>query len=303
MRRFFRKIHLWISVPVGLIISITCLTGAILVFEKEILALAHPHLYRCEVPEGSAMMSGEEIAKVLNASGVVVPGADDTRTEVAGLPETAGSAGVAKRTEVANVRLPDRENGCAMVTFKGGGRKALSVNPYTGEINGWVERSGFFTAVRQLHRWLMDIPAAKGEKTVGKTIVGISTLLMVVILISGLAIWLPKGSRMLRTRLGLSCTKGWKRFLYDSHVSLGFYSLILLLVMALTGLTWSFGWYREAFYAVAGAEPGQLKGLIFSLHTGTWGGIWSKILYFIAALIGGTLPLTGYWLWLRRLKK
>lgn len=303
MRLFFRKIHLWISAPVGLIISITCLTGAILVFEKEILALAHPHLYRCEIPEGSAMMSGEEIAKVLNASGVVVPGADGARAEVAGLPETTRPAGVAKRAEVANVRLPDKENGCAMVTFKGGGKNTLSVNPYTGEINGWVERSGFFTAVRQLHRWLMDIPAAKGEKTVGKTIVGISTLLMVVILISGLAIWLPKGSRMLRARLGLSCTKGWKRFLYDSHVSLGFYSLLLLLVMALTGLTWSFGWYREAFYAVAGAEPGQLKGLIFSLHTGTWGGIWSKILYFMAALIGGTLPLTGYWLWLRRLKK
>ena len=185
MKRFFRKIHLWISVPVGLIISITCLTGAILVFEKEILALAHPHLYRCEVPEGQTMMTGEEIAKALNASGAVVPGDDGTRAEV------------------ANVRLPDKENGCAMVTFKGGGRKALSVNPYTGEINGWVERSGFFTAVRQLHRWLMDIPAAKGEKTVGKTIVGISTLLMVVILISGLAIWLPKGSRMLRARLGL----------------------------------------------------------------------------------------------------
>lgn len=291
MRLFFRKIHLWISVPVGLIISITCLTGAILVFEKEILALAHPHLYRCEIPEGSAMMSGEEIAKVLNASGTDISVAHGKQAEAAG------------PTEVAKVRLPDRKNGCAMVTFKGGGKNTLSVNPYTGEINGRVERSGFFTAVRQLHRWLMDIPAAKGEKTVGKTIVGISTLLMVVILISGLAIWLPKGSRMLRARLGLSCTKGWKRFLYDSHVSLGFYSLLLLLVMALTGLTWSFGWYREAFYAVAGAEPGQLKGVIFSLHTGTWGGIWSKILYFMAALIGGTLPLTGYWLWLRRLKK
>lgn len=291
MRLFFRKIHLWISVPVGLIISITCLTGAILVFEKEILALAHPHLYRCEVPEGQTMMTGEEIAKALNASGTDISVAHGKQAEAAG------------PAEVTKVRLPDRENGCAMVTFMGGGRKALSVNPYTGEINGWVERSGFFTAVRQLHRWLTDIPAAKGEKTVGKTIVGISTLLMVVILISGLAIWLPKGSRMLRARLGLSCTKGWKRFLYDCHVSLGFYSLILLLVMALTGLTWSFGWYREAFYAVAGAEPGQLKDLIFSLHTGTWGGIWSKILYFIAALIGGTLPLTGYWLWLRRLKK
>lgn len=291
MKRFFRKIHLWISVPVGLIISITCLTGAILVFEKEILELAHPHLYSCEVPEGQTMMTGEEIAKTLNALGTDISVAPGKQAEAAG------------PAEVAKVRLPDRKNGCAMVTFKGGGKNTLSVNPYTGEINGWVERSGFFTAVLQLHRWLMDIPAAKGEKTVGKTIVGISTLLMVVILISGLAIWLPKGSRMLRARLGLSCTKGWKRFLYDSHVSLGFYSLLLLLVMALTGLTWSFGWYREAFYAVAGAEPGQLKGLIFSLHTGTWGGIWSKILYFIAALIGGTLPLTGYWLWLRRLKK
>ena len=259
MRKFFKKIHLWISVPAGLVISITCLTGAILVFEKEILALAHPQLYRCEVPEGSEMMSREEIGQSLG--GIYIPGIEG-------------------QAEVASVRFPEKENGCAMVTFKGAGRKTLSVNPYTGEINGWVERSGFFTTVRQLHRWMLDVPETKGSKTVGN--------------------WFPKGPRMLRSRFGVSCTKGWKRFLYDSHVSLGFYCLLLLLVMALTGLTWSFGWYRDAFYAVAGAEPGQLKGLIFSLHTGTWGGIWSKILYFIAAFIGGTLPLTGYWLWLKK---
>ena len=166
MRKFFKKIHLWISVPAGLVISITCLTGAILVFEKEILALAHPQLYRCEVPEGSGMMSREEIAQSL--SSIYVPGIEG-------------------QAEVSSVRLPDKENGCAMVTFKGAGRKTLSVNPYTGEINGWVERSGFFTTVRQLHRWMLDVPETKGSKTVGKTVVGISTLLMVVILLSGLA--------------------------------------------------------------------------------------------------------------------
>ena len=96
MRRFFRKIHLWISVPIGLIISITCFTGAILVFEKEILALAHPHLYRCEVPEGSAMMSGEEIAKTLNALGTDISVAHGKQAEAAG------------PAEVAKVRLPDR---------------------------------------------------------------------------------------------------------------------------------------------------------------------------------------------------
>ena len=89
-------------------------------------------------------MTGEEIAKTLNALGTDISVAPGKQAEAAG------------PAEVAKVRLPDRKNGCAMVTFKGGGKNTLSVNPYTGEINGWVERSGFFTAVLQLHRWLMD---------------------------------------------------------------------------------------------------------------------------------------------------
>ena len=32
------------------------------------------------------------------------------------------------------------------------------------------------------------------------------------------------------------------------------YALLLLAVMALTGLTWSFGWYRTGFYSLFGAE-------------------------------------------------
>ena len=30
--------------------------------------------------------------------------------------------------------------------------------------------------MRKLHRWLMDVPPQKGDKTVGKTIVGVTTL-------------------------------------------------------------------------------------------------------------------------------
>lgn len=52
---------------------------------------------------------------------------------------------------------------------------------------------------------------------------------------------------------------GWFRFFYDLHVSGGFYAASLLLILALTGLTWSFGWYRNAFYSVFGisANPPQ----------------------------------------------
>lgn len=250
-----------------------------------------------------------------------------------------------------------------------------------------------FQTVRKLHRWLLDAPAQKGASSTGKTIVGITTLLMVVILISGIVLWWPRTRKSLQNRLKVSCTKGSFRFWYDSHVSLGFYVTIFLLVMALTGLTWSFRWYRTGFYALFGAsteqpkqsapahednnkkekknEPERLnylawdaalaelqnryetygtiqlsknsaqviqsgkqkgdtasfdihtgniteikvynideqpmsnkmKGLIYSLHTGQWGGMFTRIIYFLSAFIGGILPLTGYYLWIKRINR
>ena len=39
MKKLFSKFHLWVSVPFGLIITITCFTGALLMFEEEVTAL------------------------------------------------------------------------------------------------------------------------------------------------------------------------------------------------------------------------------------------------------------------------
>ena len=36
---------------------------------------------------------------------------------------------------------------------------------------------------------------------------------------------------------------------------------------------------------------------------GSWGGLFTRILWFIAALFGSTLPITGYYLWIRRLRR
>lgn len=42
MRQFFHQIHLWLSIPLGILISVICLTGVILVFEKEITQMMYP---------------------------------------------------------------------------------------------------------------------------------------------------------------------------------------------------------------------------------------------------------------------
>ena len=44
-----------------------------------------------------------------------------------------------------------------------------------------------------------------------------------------------------------------------------------------------------------------ISGWFYTLHVGFWCGWFSKICSFIAALLGATLPLTGYYLWIRRL--
>ena len=49
VRKLFRKLHLWLSLPFGLIIMTTCLTGALLVFEKEITELVRHDSYTIPV--------------------------------------------------------------------------------------------------------------------------------------------------------------------------------------------------------------------------------------------------------------
>lgn len=94
---------------------------------------------------------------------------------------------------------------------------------------------------------------------VGKLVVGISTLIFVFILISGIVIWWPRTRKALVNSLKISTGKGLKRFWYDLHVAGGMYILLFLLVMALTGLTWSFSWYRTGFYRLFGVEVQQRK--------------------------------------------
>ncbi|MBM6657850.1 PepSY-associated TM helix domain-containing protein [Bacteroides gallinaceum] len=311
MRKLFAKLHLWLSLPLGIIISIICLSGAALVFERDITQALQRSLY------------------------TVVPPSEDTQPLSPSQLATHIQAQVSDSLHLSSLLLSANPHETAFASFRETGRKQLSVNPYTGEVLGWTQSYPFFQTMRKLHRWLLDPPASKGEKSVGKIIVGITTLVMVFILISGLIIWIPRTRKALKNRLSVSCTKGWRRFWYESHVAIGFYSTLLLLVMALTGLTWSFGWYRTAAYSLFGETPSStqvrhtdkgkdrsrkdevkitwkdanasapqsLKGWFYAFHTGSWGGITTKILYFLAALFGGILPLSGYYLWWKRTRR
>lgn len=138
------------------------------------------------------------------------------------------------------------------------GKKAAAfIDPYTAEVTGINDGQGFFMQMMRLHRWLLDSYKRDGSFSLGKALVGYSTLILAIILISGIVIWYPRNRKALKNRLKIKANAGWYRFFYDLHVAGGFYSTLLLLVLTLTGLTWSFGWYRDAFYTAFGVETTQ----------------------------------------------
>ncbi len=235
MRNFFRKFHLWVSVPFGIVITITCFTGALLVFEKEITALCVGDI-TVVTPVGEPLPVSVIADKVdatlpadVDVKGVVVSSSPDEAYRV-------------------NLSKPKKA--------------AVYVNQYTGEVIGKDERLPFFRTVFRLHRWLMDSNPGEGKVFWGKIVVGASTLAFVVILLTGLVIWWPRNRKMLGNRLQIALRKGKNRFWYDLHVAGGFYAMLLLLVMALTGLTWSFEWYRNGAYSLFAAGEAKETAVV-----------------------------------------
>lgn len=392
MMKFFRKIHLWLSVPFGIIITLICFSGAMLIFEPEITRSVKSDVYYvADVKD--AVLPMEELMESVKAT----------------LPDSVSITGVTvfadrNRTYQVNLSKPRRAS--------------LFIDQYSGKITGRYERIGFFSTMFKLHRWLLDSANPHGDGVkVGKLLVGISTLVFVIALITGIILWVPRVSKVgLRRGLSISFSKGWTGFWKGLHVAGGMYAVIFVLAMALTGLTWSFDWYRTAFYAVCGVEhtprnfgqtaqpmkgadenlqearsghhghnhgegrrgrgrgrggegrhhsefgrwqqvyenlaasnPGapqitigsetatvtlgstgngrasdryqfnrrsgevsidtaysdtveadKLRGWIYSIHTGSLGGIVTRILWLLGALLGASLPLTGYYIWIKK---
>lgn len=223
MRKLFRKVHLWLSIPLGIIISVICLSGAVLVFQDDVEEWSNPEKYYVGKIEGEPLPIGKLI-KIVNS-----------RLE---------------NNSVSSVRILSDPKRNYVMGLQEGSRTSVYVNPYTGDITGKSERGdGFFSLVQRLHRWLLG-----GKGAVGQLIVGYTTLFLVIILLSGIIVWWPKSRKQLKNRLQVKTKYGLKRFWLDLHTSGGAYLLIGLLILSLTGLYYSFDWYRKGLTGLLGIE-------------------------------------------------
>lgn len=235
-KRILYKIHLWLSLPLGILIVLICLSGATLVFKNEIRnALGMPKVV---APHG---MSKKHDAKTATFGKSL-----DKRHE------SGKRHGIAGKSDDA---------------------------PY-----GTTTKRDFFSYVTKFHTGLM-------MGAPGKIIVTYTTLFFVFILLSGVWICLPHNGRQLRKRLTVDTDKGKRKLLYDLHVSLGWWTIVWLLLLAVTGL---------GFGLKLVPKGSELMSVFHELHIGSCGGILTKTITFVVSIIGASLPVTGYWLYFKK---
>jgi uncharacterized iron-regulated membrane protein len=244
------------------------LSGTIYTFSSEIQELIEPAKYKTENTAGRQKLSAEQImTSVLDSlkggkvTSIYVP-ADETRTyqlSITAAPKEEKLNGTASSGSIAKKAAGNTGNAGKPAAGVGKTSRGTTylVDPYTAEIKGSTEgpASGFFMAMFRMHRWLML------DTEIGRPIVGIATLIFTFIIITGLIIWFPQRIQSWKQGLRIRFRGNWKRINHDLHNTLGFYSSFLLLIMALTGLTWSFEWYKTGVTKMLGTykSPGTKK--------------------------------------------
>jgi sulfite reductase (NADPH) flavoprotein alpha-component len=125
---------------------------------------------------------------------------------------------------------------------EGESRSSVYVDPYDGHVLGVPRGEEFFLTVRQLHRWLLLPGDAKG---VGRQVTGVAAIGLIVMLMSGIVLRWPRHARNIRIWLKPNLALRGRGFHWSLHSVVGTWVMLIYLVMALTGLWYSFDWYRN----------------------------------------------------------
>ena len=160
MKKTFKRLHLWLAFPFGLILFLICFSGAMIEFAGEFSEWAYHDRYEAHVtPQGRLPLPvlmqrvQPHLAPGVTVTGVSIP-TDSTRNY-------EFSLSAPPRTE-------------------------WLIDPYTGRVAGPKEHLPFFEVMFKLHRWLLDFPHEGEGIWWGKLIVGVSTLMFLFVLITGL---------------------------------------------------------------------------------------------------------------------
>jgi uncharacterized iron-regulated membrane protein len=227
--RFYRTVWRWhfyaglFVIPFMLILAAT---GIIYLFKPQLDAAMYHNLMFVS-PGTTALPYTEQVQSVQKA----YPNA--TVTQIT--PNVADD-----RSSEVLITTADKQN---LMAF---------VNPYTGQVLGDRDEDNNLQAIaRKIH----------GELLIGKLgdyLVELAACWGLVLLISGIYLWLPrKKISIMGTLIPRLWSQNKRIFWRDLHAVPGFYGILLIGFLILTGLPWT-GFWGETFANVYGKFPAQM---------------------------------------------
>jgi sulfite reductase (NADPH) flavoprotein alpha-component len=218
LKRVLFRLHWIAGLTAGLVLAVVGFSGGLMGFEEPILRSLNPQ-FHVVANNRSALLPDRWIADARAAH----PGEAVRGVTWAGVDEA--------------VRL--------RMARDGGRGSEIAIDPYDGSVLGAARGAEFFAVVEQVHRTL-----AAGA--VGKQMVGASTATLILIVATGLYLRWPRRRHSWSTWLRPNLERKGRGLLWQLHAVAGTWLLLFYLSAALTGLWWSYDFYRNAINAIAG---------------------------------------------------
>src|SRR6516162_494308 len=202
LRKAIFQVHMWSGIGLGLYVLVVSVTGSIVVYSNELyFAATRPPV--ALTPSGPRLTDEE----LKTAAARAYPGYS-----------VIGIGGGQK---------PDQ---AVSLTLSGGGvRKDRLFNPYTGADLGDSVPFGirFVSRLLELHDDLM-------AGNTGRSANGFGAVMLLLLVLTGMVVWWP-GIKTWRRSLVLHRGVGWRRFTWDLHSVIGFWTLLILVLFAVSG--------------------------------------------------------------------
>lgn len=224
-KKILFQLHWFFGISAGLILSLMGITGALYSYEQPIQKWLNADSYTVQVPNAPKMTPAEIYQHF-------------QRTDAS--------------IKINSITIESEASASSTVNIvKEGARRGynMMINPYDATVLPEVKGREFFQFVQQLHRNLTVGP-------VGKQITGACTLILIYFLLSGLYLRWPKKHSIKQWFAVKPQLKG-RNFIWDLHAVIGTWVVIFYLVLACTGLYWSYGWWRDGMFKVLGVERPQ----------------------------------------------
>ncbi|MGY3621498.1 PepSY-associated TM helix domain-containing protein [Bradyrhizobium sp. USDA 10063] len=213
------QVHSVIGLALSLVLGLVGMSGAMMSFEDEIQASLNAGIMRVEARPAPMLTPDQLIARL----------------------QTNPDFG-----KVSAVTMASEPSSAVRIRFarsEGGSRpSSIYVDPYDAHVLGSPRGENFFVTVRKLHRWLLLPGDANGY---GRQITGVAAIGLIAMLISGIVLRWPHRAGSAKMWLKPNLALRGRGFHRSLHAVAGTWVLPIYLVMVLTGLWYSFDWYKN----------------------------------------------------------